>query len=83
MTTSRRIAPLPLLLIGLPALSVTWPPPVAGDRAQPYGGQSRKAGGSRLETRSAYRSSAGLHSFSCANDIPQSTTARSHRVDSR
>ena len=75
---------------GDPALSVTRPPPVAGDRApvlryraQSYRVQSRKASGSCLETHSTYRSSAGLHSCDCAYDIPKSTTARSGRVDSR
>ena len=73
-----------------PALGVTWPPPVAGDqmpvlryRAQSHRVQSRKAGRSCLETHSSYRASAGLHSCNCAYDIPQSTTARSKRVDPR
>ena len=75
---------------GDPALSVTRPPPVAGDRApvprrraQSSRVQSRKASGSCLETHSAYRPSAGLRSCNCAYDIPKSTTARSGRVDSR
>ena len=73
-----------------PALSVTRPPPVAGDRARVLRRraessrvQSRKASGSCLETHSAYRPSAGLHSCDCACDIPKSTTARCGRVDSR
>ena len=80
----------PQVEAGDPALSVTRPPPVAGDRApaqrrraQSSRVQSRKARGSCLETHSAYRSSAGLHSCNCAYDIPKSTTARSERVDSR
>ncbi len=75
---------------GDPALSVTSPPPVAGDRArvlrhwaQSSRVQSRKASGSCLETHSAYRSSAGLRSCDCAYDIPKFTTARCGRVDSR
>ena len=130
MTASRRLAPLPLLLIpwsvqaqsdptdltrpivagdpvaypmgrrpaprdpqveaGYPALSVTPPPPVAGDRtpvprrrAQSSRVRSRRASGSRLETDSAYRSSAGLHSCNCVYEIPKFTTSRSERVDSR
>ena len=86
-----RQAPLdPQVEAGYPALSVTKPPPVAGDRApvlryraQPHRVQSRKASGSCVETRNAYRSSTGLHSCNCAYDIPKSTTARSGRVDSR
>ena len=73
-----------------PALSVTRPPHVAGDqmpvlryRAQPHRVQSRKASGSCLKTHGAYRSYAGLHSCNCAYEIPQSTTARSQRVDPR
>ena len=80
----------PQVEAGDPALSVTWPPPVAGDRApvrryrvQSSQVQSRKARGSCLETHSAYRSSAGLPSCDCAYDIPKFTTARSGRVDSR
>ena len=86
-----RQAPLdPQVEAGYPALSVAKPPPVAGDRApvlryraQPHRVQSRKASGSCVETRNAYRSSTGLHSCSCAYDIPKFTTARSGRVDSR
>ena len=80
----------PQVEAGDPALSVTRPPPVAGDRApvlrrraQSHRVQSWKASGSCLETPSAYRSSAGLRSCDCASDIPKSTTARSGRVDSR
>ena len=80
----------PQVEAGDPALSITRPPPVAGDRvpvqrrrAQSSRVQSRKARGSCLETHSAYRSSAGLHSCNCAYDIPKSTTARCGRVDSR
>ena len=80
----------PQVEAGDPALSVTRPPPVAGDRApvqrrraQSSRVQSRKTSGSCLETHSAYRSSAGLHSCDCAYDIPKFTTARCGRVDSR
>ena len=80
----------PQVEAGDPALSVTWPPPVSGDRAalllrraQSYRVQSGKVSGSCLETHGAHRSSAGLHSCNYANHIPKSTTARSHRVDSR
>ena len=86
----RQAPPDPQVEAGYPALSVTKPPPVAGDRvpilrnrAQSHRVLYRKARGSCLETHGAYRSSAGLRSCNCANDIPQSTTARSHRVDSR
>ena len=75
---------------GDPALSVTRPPPVAGDRppvprrrAQSYRVQSWKARESCLETHGAYRSSAGLHSCNCAYDIPKFTTSPSGRGDSR
>ena len=86
-----RQAPLdPQVEAGDPALSVTKPPPVAGDRAsvlryraQPHRVQSSKASGSCLKTHGAYRSYAGLHSCNCAYEIPQSTTARSQRVDPR
>ena len=73
----------PQVEAGDPALNVTKPPPVAGDRAQPHRIRSMKARGSCLETRSAYRSPAGLHSCNCECDIPKSTTSRSERVDSR
>ena len=80
----------PQVQAGYPALGVTWPPHVAGDqmpvlryRAESHRVQSRKARGSCLETHGAYRSSAGLRSCNCAYDIPQSTTARSKRVDPR
>ena len=80
----------PQVEAGYPALGVTWPPHVAGDpapvlrhRAQSHRVRSRKASGSCLETHGAYRSSAGLPSCNCAHEIPKSTTARSHRVDSR
>ena len=80
----------PQVEAGDPALSVTWPPPVAGDRApvqrhraQSSRVQSWKAMGSCLETHSTYRPSAGLHSCDCASDIPKFTTSRSERVDSR
>ena len=73
-----------------PARSVTRPPYVAGGRApvlrhraQSHRVQSRKASGSCLETHGAYRSPAGLPSCNCAHEIPKSTTARSHQVDSR
>ncbi len=73
-----------------PARSVTRPPYVAGGRApvlrhraQSHRVRSRKASGSCLETHGAYRSPAGLPSCNCAHEIPKSTTARSHRVDSR
>ena len=71
----------PQVEAGDPALSVTWPPPVAGDRApvqrhraQSSRVQSWKAMGSCLETHSTYRPSAGLHSCDCTSDIPRSTT---------
>ena len=130
MTATRRLAPLPLLIIpwsvqaqsgptdltrpivagvpvaypmgprqaprdpqaeaGDPAISVTRPPPAAGDRppvlrrrAESYRVQSRKARGNCLETHGAYRSCAGPHPCGCAYDIPKFTTARSERVDSR
>ena len=80
----------PQVEAGYPALGVTWPPPVAGDqmpvlryRAESHRVQSKKASGSCLKTHGAYRSSARLHSCNCAYEIPKSTTARSHRVDSR
>ena len=80
----------PQVEAGYPAFSVTWPPPVAGDqmpvlryRAESHRVRSRKASRSCLETHGAYRSSAGLRSFSCAYDILQPTTARSKRVDPR
>ena len=89
--TGPRQAPQnPQVEAGDPALNVTWPQPVAGERApllrhraESHRVQSRKASGSCLETHGAHRSSAGLHSCNCAYEIPQSTTARSHRVDSR
>ena len=75
---------------GDPALSVTRPPPVAGDRApvlrrraESSRVQSRKARGSCLETHSAYRSSAGPRPCSRAYDVPKSTTARPGPVDTR
>ena len=80
----------PQVEAGDPALIVTRPPPVAGDRApvlrrpaQAYPVQARKASGSCLETHDAYRSSAGLHSCNCAYDIPKFTTSRCGPVDSR
>ena len=80
----------PQVEAGDPALGVTRPPHVAGDqmpvlryRAESHRVQSRKARGSCLETHGAYRSSAELHSCSCAYDIPKFTTARCGRVDSR
>ena len=79
----------PQVEAGHPALSVTRPPvagdrvPVLRNRAQSHRARYRKASASCLETHSAYRSSAGLHSCNYANHIPKSTTARSHRVDSR
>ena len=86
----RRAQRDPQVEAGIPALSVTKPPPVAGERArvlryraQPYRLRSRKASGSCLETHGAYRPSAGLHSCNCAYDIPKSTTSRSEPVDSR
>ena len=75
---------------GDPAFSVTWPPPVAGNRVpilrnrvQSHRARYRKASGSYQETHGAYRSSAGLRSCSCAYDIPKFTTSPSERVDSR
>ena len=80
----------PQVEAGYPALGVTWPRHLAGDqmpvlryRAESHRVQSRKARGSCLETHGAYRSSAELHSCNCAYEIPQSTTARSKRVDPR
>ena len=80
----------PQVKAGHPALSVTKPPPTAGDRApllrrraQPHRLRSRRASGGCLETHRAYRSPAGLHSCNCAYDIPKFTTARCERVDSR
>ena len=74
----------PQVQAGDPALGVTRPPSIAGDRApvlrhraQSYRVQSRKARGSCLETHGAYRSSAGMHSCNCAYEIPKFTTARS------
>ena len=80
----------PRVEAGDPALSVTRPPPVAGDRAlvprhraQSYRVQARKAKGSCLETDGAYRSFFAMRSCACAYDIPKFTTSRSERVDSR
>ena len=80
----------PQVEAGDPALGLTRPPPLAGERApllwcrtQPYRVRSRKASASCLETHSAHRSSGGLHSCNCAYEIPKSTTSRSERVDSR
>ena len=80
----------PQVEAGYPAPNVTWPPPLAGDRAalllrraQSHRDQYRKASGSCLETHGAYRSSAGLRSCNCAYDIPKFTTSPSERVDSR
>ena len=80
----------PQVEAGDPALSVTRPPPVAGDRppaqrrrAQSSRVQSWKAKGRCLETDGAYRSFFALRSCACAYDIPKFTTSRSERVDSR
>ena len=77
--TGPRQAPQdPQVEAGDPALSVTWPPPVSGDRAalllrraQSHRDQYRKASGSCPETHGAYRPSAGLHSCNCAYEIPK------------
>ena len=89
--TGPRQAPQdPQVEAGHPALSLTRPPPLAGvraalllRRAQSHRDQYRKASGSCLETHGAHRSSAGLHSCNCAYEIPNFTTSRSERVDSR
>ena len=89
-TGPRQAPPDPQVKAAHPALSVARPQPVAGERvpalryrAQPHRVQSSKASGSCLKTHGAYRSYAGLHSCNCAYEIPQSTTARSQRVDPR
>ena len=75
----------PQVEAGYPALSKTWPPPVAGDRAPVlrYIGRNRTDSDPGRRGESAWKRTAptalspALRSCNCAYDIPKFTTARS------